>query len=968
LVVNAVAVPAGAPAWLRHGPRVAAGVAGVIGLVALLGWALGAPAVGTLGTRLPTMTANSAIAFLVASAAMALSTVPATGPRRMARLGGALLVVFGLAVLIEWVAGTSLGIDQLLAHDPARTGVPGRPSPQSAVAFLILGGIALTSGAQREQARRAHSALIACFAFAVVAVGLGYLYGTSSLSRSANVTGVSPLTLLALLALLAGLLIGQTDRQPLALLWSTGQTRTLTRRLLPAVVFVPPLLGFVRLLGQDAGLYNTRFGLALFTGSLIAVFMSLVLVTIRAVGRGERAREQTLAELREAQRIAMLGLWWWDPQAGKVIWSEGMYWLFGRDPRDGPAQREELLAHVHPDDRERIPQPGGSAAAVEFEVRIIAGDGAERTVQVLGREDPERPGCYVGSLQDVTDLRAAERTARAAQERFRRAFDEAPIGMALISLDGAIEEANAALGTICGRTRKELEGLRLWELVHPADIEPGRGMLRALAAGDSEQLRLDARFVPVAGSPVEVSVHGVLLRDAGHPDRVLCQFHDVTDRKRFEEQLLFMADHDALTGLWNRRKFEEELERQVAHVRRYGLEGAVMVVDVDDFKSVNDTFGHSAGDELIVAIAVALRDRLRRSDVLARLAGDEFAVLLPKASEAEAAQVAEVILRAVRDSAVRPYGRAKVTASIGVAMLEHSVEEELSAEALLIEADLAMYDAKEAGRDRLAFYATSEHRTSRIKARLTWAARIEHALAHDRFTLFAQPILDLRTHHVHRYELLIRMLDERDDLIPPATFLYIASRFGLIARLDEWVVTHAIELAGHLSEIELEVNISGGSLGDQPLMEALDRGLRTARIDPARLILEVSETAAVANLNQAQAFAQRLRDLGCRFSLDDFGAGFGSFYYLKHLPFDCVKIDGEFVRHAGTGRVDQLVIDAIVRIAQGLGKETVAEFVTDEQTQRIVHRLGVDFAQGFHIGQPVLATELFGVELPQVEQ
>jgi EAL domain-containing protein (putative c-di-GMP-specific phosphodiesterase class I) len=285
-------------------------------------------------------------------------------------------------------------------------------------------------------------------------------------------------------------------------------------------------------------------------------------------------------------------------------------------------------------------------------------------------------------------------------------------------------------------------------------------------------------------------------------------------------------------------------------------------------------------------------------------------------------------------------------------------EMEPSGESILIDADLAMYDAKEAGRDGYAFYSTSEYRVPRSKARMTWAGRIEDALQNDGFVLFAQPILDLRAGEITRHELLVRMVDDHGELIPPAAFLYIAERFGLIGRLDEWVATQAILLIERYPDLRLCVNISGKSLGDQHLLDVIEACLRMTGIDPAQLIFEVTETAAVANVPQAQAFAQRLRDLGCRFALDDFGAGFGSFYYLKHLPFDFVKIDGEFVQHLASGHIDQLVVTAVVSIAAGLGKETIAEFVTDENTERTVKRLGVDHAQGYHIGKPIPVTEL----------
>jgi diguanylate cyclase (GGDEF)-like protein len=314
----------------------------------------------------------------------------------------------------------------------------------------------------------------------------------------------------------------------------------------------------------------------------------------------------------------------------------------------------------------------------------------------------------------------------------------------------------------------------------------------------------------------------------------------------------------------------------------------LLVLDVDDFKQLNDTLGHNAGDELIISIAGVLRDRLRDSDVLARLGGDEFAVLLPKADKAEPARVAGALIRGVRTNAALLDGeRKRVTISVGVGMFDDDAESR-SAETTLVEADLAMYDAKEAGRNRYAFYATAEHRVSRTAARLAWANRIERALEDDRFVLVAQQIEDMRSGTISQYELLIRMLDDHDDHVPPATFLYIAERYGLIGHLDEWVVMRAIELIEQRPDLHLEMNISGRSLGDHDLLTAIDKRLRSARIDPAHLILEVTETAAVANITQAQLFAQHLRDHGCRFALDDFGAGFGSFYYLKHLPFDFV--------------------------------------------------------------------------------
>jgi diguanylate cyclase (GGDEF)-like protein/PAS domain S-box-containing protein len=719
--------------------------------------------------------------------------------------------------------------------------------------------------------------------------------------------------------------------------------------------------------GEVRWVHSRRFGQSTPGGEVTRLFGTIQDVTeLRAA---ERDREDVLEQLSDAVQLARLGSYAWEIGDDEMWMSDQLYELFGHPRDQPPGSLADVAEYVHPDDKPRVLElvesSRESSALVEAEYRIVPRDGGVRWVH--SRRHAQRDGLgqvvrVVGTLQDITERKMSEAAVRSAEERFRGAFDDAPIGMAIVGLDGHVEQANDAMCAITGRTRAELVGQSLRGLVHPGDVDEGRRAMQSLARGLTRELAVELRFLHPAGTPVDVAAHGTVLRDAaGRPTHMLGQFQDVTERKHFETRLQFMADHDPLTGLLNRRKFEAELERHVTHVKRYGAEGAVIVLDIDHFKSVNDAYGHNAGDELIVSIAATLRERLRESDLLARLGGDEFAVLLPKADVKEATHVAEMLVLAIRTSTTLLNGEVKkVTTSLGVAMFAGDAED-LSGETIVIDADLAMYDAKEAGRDRFAFYATSEHRVSRTKARLTWATRIEHALDHDRFLLMAHPILDLRAGDVRHHELLVRMLDDDDEVIPPATFLYIAERFGLVGRLDEWVTLKAIDMIEQRPELRLAVNISGRSLGDQRLLDTVEARLRGSAIDPGHLVFEVTETAAVANVTKARAFAERLRDLGCRFALDDFGAGFGSFYYLKHLPFDFVKIDGEFVQHAVSGRIDQLVIEAVVGIAQGLGKQTVAEFVTTEETKRLVQRLGVDFAQGDFVGAPVPALELFGL-------
>ncbi len=635
--------------------------------------------------------------------------------------------------------------------------------------------------------------------------------------------------------------------------------------------------------------------------------------------------------------------------------------VLGRAPRD----------FVHPDDRSeivgarrRVNDQGGT---VTVTARLRHRDGHDVWIEARVRRvlDPATGAPIEGQaiVRDVSERVSAEAALResveriaAAELRFRTAFEAAPIGMALSDLEGRFIQVNDALCAITGYTREELEEMGFAELSHPSDLMRDEEMMRSLLSGEQSTFWMEKRFVDVVGQVVMVAVHATLVRAAdGTPQHFLGQIQDVSERVRYEAQLQHMADHDPLTGLLNRRSFERELNQHIARVERYGPEGAALVLDIDRFKHINDTLGHNVGDELIVKVAQTLRTRLRDSDVLARLGGDEFAVLMPRGGVEEAQQVAASVLAAVRDQSVLTAAgrRRPITASIGIALFGES--ERLSAEDVLVNADLAMYDAKEAGRDRAATYSC-ERGASRMKARITWAERIREALEEDRFTLYAQPIVELSSGEVRQHELLLRMLDEQGDVIPPAAFIAVAERFDLMQEIDRWVVARAIRLMGEQRragrELVFEVNISGSSTGDPELLTIIEHELRANGVDPVNLVLEITETTAVANIPRAQQFAARLAELGCRFALDDFGAGFGSFYYLKHLPFDLLKIDGEFVRSCTTNQTDQLLIRAAVDIARGLGKKTIAEYVGDDETVELLRELGVDYAQGFHIGRP----------------
>jgi EAL domain-containing protein (putative c-di-GMP-specific phosphodiesterase class I) len=314
-----------------------------------------------------------------------------------------------------------------------------------------------------------------------------------------------------------------------------------------------------------------------------------------------------------------------------------------------------------------------------------------------------------------------------------------------------------------------------------------------------------------------------------------------------------------------------------------------------------------------------------------------------------------------RQAAMLAEHRIPVTASVGVAMFDGFTNLDI-----LAAADFAMYEAKEAGRDRFAVYRSTSRERPLVSTRLAEAEQIRRALTQNQLELHCQPILDLTTNKVSQYELLLRLRTDEGSLLPPSAFLYVAERFGSILAIDSWVVQQAIALIAAQAKagrsLTLNVNISAKSIGNPHLVTVIDRALTDAGVDPACLVFELTETAAIGNMEHAKTFTTELRSRGCRFALDDFGSGFGSFYYLKHLPFDYFKIDGDFIRGFGANTVDRIVVEAIVGIARGMGKKTVAEFVTDQEMMDRLRLCGVDYAQGFHVGVPRPISEMFARE------
>jgi diguanylate cyclase (GGDEF)-like protein/PAS domain S-box-containing protein len=601
-----------------------------------------------------------------------------------------------------------------------------------------------------------------------------------------------------------------------------------------------------------------------------------------------------------------------------------------------------------------------------YETERLDKDGDVKGVTVQMSPIKNSSGAIVGVSTIEWDGGADRRGWRGPgmESYLLRAFEEAPIGIALVSVNaktvGRIFRVNRALCQLTGHSREWLERADTAALVHPDDAATDLAAMARLNTAELEGFQLEERLVHCERHAVWVTVSASLVRDHdGTPLYCIRQVQDIDERKHYESELGYLVEHDPLTGLLNRRGFVRELMHEMAYSRRYGGRGAVLFLDLDDFKLVNDTLGHNVGDEVINEVARILDERLRETDALARLGGDEFAVLLPQTSSDEAQALSTSLVGSVRDGCgvSLPGGRA-VTLSIGINWFERPGEG-VTADDILIDADSAMYAAKDAGKDRfvVASSATHEH----PNARITWAERVRSAVEKGTFQLYCQPIVDFTSDTVAQWELLLRLPGDDGELILPAQFLYTAERSGLILNIDRWVLGEALKLIAQQRdwgrEVHLAVNISGRSVGAPELLALVERGLISTGIDPACLILEVTETAAIANMDRARGFANELQSLGCHFALDDFGAGFGSFYYLKHIPFDYVKIDGEFIRNLPVSITDQLILDSIVQMSNGLGKHTVAEFVGDQETVEVLKAHGVDYGQGYHLGRPIPVSE-----------
>jgi len=696
-------------------------------------------------------------------------------------------------------------------------------------------------------------------------------------------------------------------------------------------------------------------------GSLSKAFNDMV----RQIDSRTTLLLQSETRLATAQRIARLGHWDWDAGGNELRFSREVSHLFGIEP-GAAATYENVLTVVHPDDRElvktRVQDVFQRRASFDMQFRVMPSEGTIHVVHgraEVSYDESGNPLHMSGTAQDVTDLKQAE-----DELRLLTAAIEHSVNIVFITdRKGHIEYANPTFESVTGWLREEVIGktpkMLASGVTAPAEYKK---LWDTIAAGKTWRgafmnKKKDGRFY--WGNTVITPIRN----ERGEITHFLAVQEDVTEHKKIEERVKYLAAFDELTGLVNRARFLDLMDGWIRSLDRLGNRtGCLLIIDLDEFKFVNDTYGHARGDQLIHRIGGLMNRALRdivfdRTDagntLLGRMGGDEFSVFLPNVTAQEGLEAAEILRRIVEG--YRTIAEAvPMTVSIGVALYpDHGA----SVQELFTKADAALHHSKQTGKNRIRMFHVEDRDLDFLHSKLRQKEMIREAIRDDRFLPWFQPILDLQDgSHLH-YEALARLRHEDGRILLPEDFIETAERFGMIGAIDRSIMQKTMQLQAETAHqgrpLTFAMNLSGKELGDEDVLAFLQKTIEETGADPPHLIFEITETAAVRDLDQAIRFVNALRALGCRFSLDDFGVGFSSFLYLRELRVDFLKIDGSFVRNLRENENDRAVVKAITGVARGMGIKTIAEFVESEEVLNTVRAYGVDYAQGFFVGRPV---------------
>ncbi|MDX2477994.1 MAG: EAL domain-containing protein [Gammaproteobacteria bacterium] len=657
---------------------------------------------------------------------------------------------------------------------------------------------------------------------------------------------------------------------------------------------------------------------------------------------------------------------------GTILWTTpSIEHLLGYTVKEA-MMKNILELYVNPDDHEDLIHEldTNHGRLQHFETRLQHKDGSQIWIleNTHYRYDKNKVIIGIeGTIRDITALKQAKEELHQEKERAHVTLGSIGDGVITTDLGGDIEYMNAVAEYSTGWKLEDARGKPIMDAFsivdektqesppNPADqcLKQGKsimlsGHLLLIHRHREERLSVEVNASPIRDS--NANIMGVVL-----------VFHDVTELRGLARKMSYQASHDSLTGLINRREFEKRIKQVVENARTEDTRHTLCYMDLDNFKVVNDTCGHSAGDELLKQITIKLRMDLREADTLARLGGDEFGILFDGCSIENAREPADIIRKIVEEFRFSQDDKVfRIGASIGLAAINKdsgSLSDVLSA------ADSACYIAKEQGRNRIHVYQANDEAMVERSGQMQWVQRLQDTLEQDRFRLFFQPIQNLHTASADKGklhgEVLVRMLDEDNQLVAPGSFIPSAERYGLMPAIDRWVVSNTFRMlvqarkTKHTGIMSCSINLSGQSLSDDRFNDFLVNEISSSGVSPSELCFEITETAVIGNLCNASKLISSLREMGCKFALDDFGVGLSSFSYLKSLAVDYLKLDGYFVKNMVTDTLDRSMVEAINKIGHSMNIETIAEFVEDEKTLAAVREVGIDYAQGYIIGKPV---------------
>jgi diguanylate cyclase (GGDEF)-like protein/PAS domain S-box-containing protein len=742
--------------------------------------------------------------------------------------------------------------------------------------------------------------------------------------------------------------------------------------LLAELSIASALLVAFRIRNKPAGLLGLVFGLPRPNFDVNLQLLLKLLGSSLAAGL-ERVRLSLSLERLEARTdlgelAANDGLWDFDVEAQETYFSPRWRTMLGYDTVE--LQRNfDWRTLVHAEDSVRVQNAirdhvAGKTAMFESVHRMQHRSGEWRWVSSRAKATVDPHGRLlrlVGVELDVTERKLYEEALFREKESAQITLQSIGDGVVTTNAASVIDYINPVAEDLTGWRLEDAMGKPVEDIFrafHEETCEPLENPLtvairRARAIKSVRPMLLIRRD----GNELYVDSTAAPIRDgAGRTAGGVLVFHDVSESRELNRRLSYHASHDLLTGLVNRREFENRLERALKSAKARESSYALCYLDIDQFKIVNDSCGHSAGDALLGQVGALLKSKVRWRDTLSRLGGDEFGILLESCSLDEAMRMAETLREAVRNFRFNWEERVfRLGASIGVVPLTAESEDVAS---IISAADSACQSAKEQGRNRVHSFADNDIELMRRRREMQWAARINAALEEGRFELFRMTIMPLQKPETGaHYELLLRMRDESGRIISPDNFIVAAERYGITPNIDRWVIENAFRwLVSEADERErlalCSINLSGQSLGDDKFLPFVIEQFQKSGLDASKICFEITETAAVASFSQANRFIQALKELGCKFALDDFGTGLSSFGYLKHFPVDFLKIDGSFVREILHDPIDREMVRSINEIGHLTGKQTIAEFAENAEIIQMLTSIGIDYAQGYGISQP----------------